>query len=270
MEKYQAILVDEGQDFRQEWWSALKKALADHGEMLLCVDKTQNIYGVPQGWTDDAMRGYGVGGRWKELSSSYRLPPSLIKLATEFIETFLPDVENPRPVARQGEFDYHTELRWIQARAEDTTDACCDALFQIVKQADPQIAFADLTLIVGDAEVGRGVITKLNQKGIYCISTFGDDDLDEIEATQESRRKKLAFFKGDARVKVTTLHSFKGWESRALVIHISHANSPESLALSYSGITRLKRDESGSYLTVICNAPELEPYGRHWPSFQKC
>jgi len=73
---------------------------------------------------------------------------------------------------------------------------------------------------------------------------------------------------GDARVKSTTLHSFKGWESRALVVHISHAFNEQGLALIYAGLTRLKRHTEGSFLTVICSASELLEYGKGWPDYQ--
>ena len=33
--KYDAILVDEGQDFHLEWWNVLKSTVKNEGEMLL-------------------------------------------------------------------------------------------------------------------------------------------------------------------------------------------------------------------------------------------
>ncbi len=257
--KYDAILVDEGQDFRGEWWIALRKAVRQDGEMVLVADKTQNIYGVSQAWTDQAMIGSGLN-TWFELTSSYRLPRSLCELAGNFINTYLPDTENPRPIPIQGEIDFHTELRWIQVQANIIANTCCNALIDMVKNAEPQIAFADLTCVVDHAEIGMEVVSLLLKKKIYCIHTFS-------ERGQESRRKKLAFFKGDGRVKVTTLHSFKGWESRALVVQVSKADSLDELSLLYTGITRLKKYHNGSYLTVVCSAPELEKFGRTWPYF---
>lgn len=259
-DKYDAILVDEGQDFRREWWIALRKALRQGGEMVLVADKTQNIYGVSQSWTDGSLTGSGILARWNELTSSYRLPRSLCELASNFIDTYLPDTENMRPVPLQGEIDFHTELRWIQVQSNIIADICCNALIEIVKNAEPQIAFADLTCVVDHEEIGMKVVSLLLEKKIYCIHTFS-------EGGRESRRKKLAFFKGDGRVKVTTLHSFKGWESRALVVQVSKVDSLDKLSLLYTGITRLKKNENGSYLTVVCSAPELETFGRTWPYF---
>ena len=72
---------------------------------------------------------------------------------------------------------------------------------------------------------------------------------------------------GDARIKATTLHSFKGWESRALVIYIGQAVDKKSLALIYTGLTRLKRHRQGSYLTVVSCAHELIEHGKTWPIY---
>lgn len=54
---------------------------------------------------------------------------------------------------------------------------------------------------------------------------------------QERRRQKVGLYMGDARVKATTLHSFKGWESRSLVIYLGEKISQKSLALLYTGLT---------------------------------
>ena len=55
-----------------------------------------------------------------------------------------------------------------------------------------------------------------------------------------------------------------------MVIHISRAATAGELAAVYVALSRLRRSESGSFLTVVCSAPELESYGRTWPEFYKC
>ena len=54
---YDAILVDEGQDFDSYWWQTLRRALVDNGEMMLVADKTQNIYGTAGEWTEKSYEG---------------------------------------------------------------------------------------------------------------------------------------------------------------------------------------------------------------------
>ena len=72
---------------------------------------------------------------------------------------------------------------------------------------------------------------------------------------------------GDARVKATTLHSFKGWEARILVIYLERGTTPQALSLLYTGLTRIKRHTEGSFLTVISKDPQLKSYGETWPDF---
>lgn len=66
---------------------------------------------------------------------------------------------------------------------------------------------------------------------------------------------------------MTTLQSFKGWESRAVLVCVGQVQGQRDMALLYSGLTRLKRDTSGSNLTVVCAEPALAEYGKTWSDF---
>ena len=57
----------------------------------------------------------------------------------------------------------------------------------------------------GGHGVGLSLTGLLTTKGVHVLHTFDEDQ-------QNSRRQKRAFFQGAARIKATTLHSFKGWE----------------------------------------------------------
>lgn len=46
--RYDAILVDEGQDYRPLWWNTLRRFLQPGGEMILAADATQDVYGTAQ------------------------------------------------------------------------------------------------------------------------------------------------------------------------------------------------------------------------------
>lgn len=266
-ERWDAILVDEGQDFHPAWWSALRRALRPGGEALLCADRTQNIYGVKP-WTEEQMAGAGFRGNWFTLEASFRLSPSLCRLTATFVETFVPDLEALPPQPRQEKFDFSV-LEWRQVAPGNAAEACRAALLDMVCGSKPEIHFTDVTCIVQTEDVGRALVELLvRDKGIGVVHTFGHGDT-PLAREQDSRRRKFSFFKGDARVKVTTLHSFKGWESRALVLHVGRARTQEDLALVYTAMTRLRHDDAGSYLTVICEAPELREFGATWPKFKE-
>ena len=73
---------------------------------------------------------------------------------------------------------------------------------------------------------------------------------------------------GSAKVKATTIHCFKGWESSAIVFHLSKGGE-KSKFLLYTGITRLKQEEEDnpSFLTVVSSVPEFKEYGKTWTDY---
>lgn len=265
-DRWDAVLVDEGQDFLPAWWSAIRAALRTDGkgEAMLVADRQQNVYGVKP-WTDIEMNGAGFRGPWGVLESSYRMSPTLCQRAIDFVDRFQPDVDEHRPFPVQGELEFRTELRWLQLEPlASVAAACSDALLDILsRSADDPIAVAELICIVDREDVGLEIVQLLQDKQIRVLHTFGIGGT-QREKNLDGRRRKLAFFKGDARIKITTIQSFKGWESRALVVQISKASNPTELALAYAAITRLKQDERGCYLTVVCSAPELREFGLTW------
>lgn len=256
--QYDAILVDEGQDYQPLWWNVLRKACKPEGEMLLVADATQDIYGTAKAWTDDVMKGAGFpGGRWAQLSVSYRLPPDAMNLARKFAEDVIRKDTIDLPEPEQGSLDlYPCHLRWVQCDAEDAEKACSDEVLSLMRQTGKRgLANADITVLAGDVKSGAGVVERLSEYNIRAVDTFGSDH----------RRRKMGFYMGDARIKATTLHSFKGWEARLLVVYVTEAAHAESLALIYVGLTRLKRSQEGSWLTVVCSAPQLQSYGETFP-----
>lgn len=181
------------------------------------------------------------------------------------MDRFQPDIEQHRPIPAQGELEFRTELRWLQIDPAASSEvACFDALLDILSRSDDDpVAVAELVCIVDREDIGLEIVQLLEDKRIQVLHTFGIGPT-QSEKEANGRRRKLGFFRGDARVKVTTIQSFKGWESRALVVQISKASDPTELAIAYAAITRLKQDDRGCYLTVVCSAPELREFGQTW------
>lgn len=261
--RYDAVLVDEGQDFLPSWWDVLRRVCNSGGEMLLVADATQDIYETASSWTDDAMTGAGFRGDWSELPVSYRMPIEALEKAKEFAARFLPKETTTLPSRPQGSMDLEPcKLRWVQVGTDQAAELCFSELMRFFTvDSVKNLAIVDVTFLCGGKEFGASVVNRLLKKGVSVVHTFDSD-------SKESRRQKVGFYMGDARVKATTLHSFKGWESRLLVIYIGESVSNKDLALIYTGLTRLKRSVDGSCLTVVCNAPELECYGKTWPDFE--
>lgn len=261
-ELYDAVLVDEGQDFLPAWWDVLRCVCKTGGEMLLVADETQDIYGSASSWTDEAMKGAGFAGKWAELEVSYRMPEPALEKAASFAARYLP--ESARLVPRSAQMDIALGpcyLRWVHYAGSDDAQICCDEIFGLFSRAGSEgLSVADITFLCDNKSLGYEVVRLLGMKGVRCVHTFDKDE-------KESRRQKVGFYMGDARVKATTLHSFKGWEARTLVVYMGREITPGSSALLYTGLTRLKRHSDGSFLTVISRSSELRDYGKSWPDF---
>lgn len=259
--RYDAVLVDEGQDFRPLWWNTLRKVCHKDGEMLLVADATQDVYGCARSWTDEAMIGAGFpGGKWAELQISHRLPPKALEYARSFATRFLPPETTDLPQCEQMELDlYPCKLRWVQTNTSNALSSCVKEILSMPPNVDPDLlAVSDITFLTANQGFGSDVVNELKKRNVNCVDTFSDN-------TREARRKKLGFYMGDSRIKVTTLHSFKGWESRALVIYV---DDNTSLPLVYTGITRLKRHEKGSFLTIVSTSQRLQEYGSSWRDYE--
>lgn len=82
--RFDGIYIDEGQDFRRNWFELCTRFLrAENSEILLVADYAQNLYERESNWTED-MRGLGFRGPWGRLSQSHRLPRRVREAAWEF------------------------------------------------------------------------------------------------------------------------------------------------------------------------------------------
>ncbi len=261
--QWDAILVDEGQDFRLEWWNALREQLRDGGEMLLAADRAQNIYGTDAVWTEqDSMAGSGLPGAWFQLEATYRIPTELIPILQSFIDEFLPNQPLPFREGEQLSLAGPCRLRWIDVAQEQLESKLTAAVLNVQRDADEaghRGAWSDITLLSPDRKMGRKVVERLERERIKVQHTYMDD-------TRASRMAKLHFFQGNDRIKATTIHSYKGWESPMLVIGLKRASSSRDLSLVYTAMTRLLRSDAGSTLVVVSSAPELRTWAKQeWP-----
>ena len=271
--RYDAVLVDEGQDFRQNWWEVLRKIHRPGGEMMLVADTTQDIYGRTQhwatgAWTDRPMEGAGFRGTWAKLEFSYRLPGELARKTNEFARRFLPTTLNilpeDTPLALFPNYeDFPCRLRWIQTNRQSALTICYDEILSLIKSTTPASAgLSDITFLVPDTLFGRQLAERLSAKHYNILHTFAED-------TRERRKQKHAFYMGAAKIKGTTIHSFKGWESSVLLIYTGESEQERMFPLLYTAMTRLKRHQKGSFLTIVSSMPCLNDYGSKWPDFKQ-
>ena len=88
VQAFDAILVDEGQDFSLDWWNLLREVLRPGGEMLLVADESQDIYERATAWTDDAMTGAGFWARGAHFNQAIGCQNRLFHSCKSTFESF--------------------------------------------------------------------------------------------------------------------------------------------------------------------------------------
>ncbi len=258
--KYDAVIVDEGQDFKLAWWNFVRTKLVNgpESELLLAADISQDIY-RRKSWTDAPMPDAGFVGRWNELEGSYRLPVDFIPIAQDFAKAFIgDDVNLPTiPTDHNGIAAKPTYRHWINAI--DADDASVAGLVvQEIKQlleTDKGLHEADIVVITNTHRLGVDIMNRVSTTGIVPEHIFTEED------DRERRQRKERFWPGAPFLKGSTIHSFKGWEGRS-IIYVSDRDAQEkgsseretSAAMNaYVALTRLKGDPSNrpAFISVV-------------------
>lgn len=105
--KYQAILVDEAQDFYDEWFQLLLAVLDSQTNSLFFVyDNTQSVYGQPHrrksGWVWSGLGIKILGSRSQVFDLNYRNSPEILELAWKFIQPSLSKTDMAVDSKRKG------------------------------------------------------------------------------------------------------------------------------------------------------------------------
>lgn len=218
---YDAILIDEGQDFTAEWWQLLRnRVLAPGGEMLIVADPTQDVYGRYEWDVDDSIGGTGLSGPWGELTGSYRMPDDLVGFANEFAATGLEGdvltmVQAKDHHAVVGNTTAHGSVRrWTNVdRVNDLGRALGLEVVRMLKD-NPSLTPGDVTFVCEYHHDGVAAVRVIESAGIPVHHIFSRDP------DAPRRRRKHRFWPGVDAVTGCTMHSYKGWETPALALGI--------------------------------------------------
>jgi len=263
-QRWDALIVDEGQDIWPEWWNLLRSALRkDRSEILLACDPSQNIYSVNP-WTDAQMSGCGFRGPWLTLESALRMPPSLCKLAKLFLEQHLPGVETLPPDPPVGALEFGVRLAWDQVAPVQLAHRSVAAMLRHKHASSNVRANAQVVCLVSTEALGLLIVEGLRRAGEDVTHTFGIGNT-RAEKYADSMRRKRLLRPGKPGLVVTTIHSFKGWESCSVVVAVPADSGSRSRMLVYTAMTRLRNDPHGAALTVVCVNPALARHALAWP-----
>jgi len=245
---YDAVLIDEGQDFTLEWWNLLRHHIVTpDGEMLLVADPTQDVY-EKQSWTDNQqMLDAGFSGRWTELKGSYRMPGDMVPIANAFAQRYITGERISAEVL--GDHDEVvqrssvTNRRWLNIdRTNELGRSIGTEVVRLLAE-NPALSPSDVVFLCEHHDDGLAAVTEVERAG-YSVH--------HIFSKRESDRpvRKRRFWPDADGVKGCTVQSFKGWETPALVMGVGRADSSRRLA--YVAMTRIAGRISGvGFLSVV-------------------
>ncbi len=257
--RFDAVLVDEGQDFTVDWWNLLREhVVRPDGEMMLVADSTLDLYGQST-WSDPAaVAAGGFTDPWIRMTSSYRMAPDLVRSTNEFARSFV-DADAVVPEIADDQASVVGQVSsavrsW--RNAVRVSELGVDVGREVVRllREHPELAPRDIVYLCEYHHDGLAAAREIEAAGYPVHHVYSRDP-------DERHRSKGRFWPGADAVKGCTVHSFKGWESPAVVVGV--AMEERSRRLAYASMTRVTSTIAGcdtSYLVVVNADPRMADF----------
>lgn len=246
--RYDAIFIDEIQDYKQEWLDLIVSYFSKPDtEIVVFGDEKQNIYDRELDENKE-IKVTGIVGQWnRSLKKSFRFKHNIGHLAIEFQKEFLGDkYKLDEMLIAQQEFDFEPSI--IEYQELSHLDEINDLIFKFI---ETHTIHSNDVAILGD---NIGMLRELDFK---IRSKYQEDTMTTFEMKEEyeelekkrlltkdnidqiRRAKKVGFWLNAGMIKLSTVHSFKGWEIHTLFLLIDERSTFE---LVYTGITRARQN----------------------------
>lgn len=259
--KFDAILIDEGQDYEWSWYNLLSLFLKDRNELFFVCDKKQNIYDRELSWIENMGEFEGkvqFKGVWPELKTVYRIPKKIGDIANKFSEEF--ELEESIEVSEEYQqltlFDKPPIFEWNNIDSREW--------LMYVMEAYETIKYQQINLGEGHAS-DIVILLPTKNMGIKAVEAFKKQNIDvnhvfEHDEQAKFHRHKKAFWLGDSRLKISTIHSFKGWEALHVIMLIPRRwRQSENLdSIVYTAMTRSRKN-----LIILNSHDRYWEFGEH-------
>lgn len=260
--KYQTILVDEIFDLKPEWVKIIRdNFLHEDGEMILFGDESQNIYQRDFARSPVIAQGFG---EWTKLNRSYRanLDSPLNQLFKDFQLKFLlekhSDIEITDVSPTQMGIGYGLLKYEEWTTSGDWKELVFDSINSYIRSYDLHpndvvilsskiFLLRQLSELWIEGEKTRCMfetyeeLAKCTNKSVEDLRVLGEMDLNILISQNEEkvvmvrRAKKNHFYANSGLIKLSTIHSYKGLESKTVFYVMGEDDDAE---IVYTSITR--------------------------------
>lgn len=269
--KYSAIFVDEVQDYTTEWLRIIMQnfLLVPNGELVVFGDPKQNVYQRPLDANGDIRLGI-IGGQWnRQLTTSRRFTnPRLANLATAFQTQFMANLPTDDIVAENtisNTFNFQI-VTYIDLRQNNSIESIITNIINIISNDNNEAR--DFAVLASSTKLLRNIDILYRQRTneqteITFISNETLERLKQIHQVTDEKaanwkfnrdfealeRTRKQLFTTDKRcLKISTIQSFKGWESPSVIVILENdivlhnTTRPMSPQTIYTAITRAREN----------------------------
>jgi hypothetical protein len=215
--KYDAVLIDEGQDFWPSWFKCSVQALSDptHGTLVVAYDLSQNLYGVTlPTWSNVGIQ---ARGRTKRFLKNYRNTKQIVAAACSF-------------GSRDAEADEDKPQASVLAPENCLRSGSLPVVLQLPSQDAQAATCAKVVkeLVSGTFDIGgRHEGARPEEIMVLCRSRA---DVDRMAA-------ELA--KAGQKAVVSTIHGARGLQAKAVILAgADNLHRAHDRALMYVALTR--------------------------------
>ncbi|HOH97903.1 MAG TPA: UvrD-helicase domain-containing protein [Candidatus Cloacimonadota bacterium] len=258
LNKYQTILIDEAQDFQEPWHRIIQNNfLAEGGELVVFADEKQNIYNNELD-SDKKVKVPGIPGIWNEsMNRPFRYTGRLVSFIKAFQQYALKAKyaldEFQVPVQEEADIG-DSNIQYVYWESDTSVPAIVDTIQRYLQENN--IHPSDTTILNSRIALIREIDYCIRQTGEKTTTTFETKEIYDLlssktpskliviaELEKIRRNKKRHFWMKSGTMKLSTIHSFKGWEIHTAIVIIESEEDMsefESAELIYTGLTRAR------------------------------
>jgi hypothetical protein len=197
--QYDAVMIDEGHDFRPEWFKLVVQMVNPNTNSLLVLyDDAQSIYDTRKKGRF-SFKGVGIQaqGRTTILKVNYRNTCEILDFAAGFARQLLTQEDSdedgiprlaPISAGRRGTKPLLVKLPTIHAEADEIAR-------RLIEANQKGVAWKDMAVLYWDSEDRQEMYRALNEQHIYVVG-----------------KDSISFAKDNDKVKFLTIHNSKGLE----------------------------------------------------------
>ena len=245
--KFDSILIDEGQDYEWDWYHLLSQFLNGRDELFFVCDKKQNVYDRELNWIDNMGDFKGkvkFRGKWPELNTVYRLPKEIAQVSNRFSEEYGLDQSVHMDFSQATLLKDSKLFQWKNIQVGNWLSDVREAYNTIRK-----LGVKDNSEIV--------ILVPKNSTGIELVEFFKGMgvEVDHVFVEGKKWRNKKTFVSGNGRLRISTIHKFKGWEAKNVIMLVptDWAGDENLDSIVYTAMTRTLEN------LIVLNANE-----RYW------